>query len=244
MGLSRVTRTPHSWYKAAKLLVQEELPVETVAERLGITRGTLYNWRRKRGFQKLIIAYQERLKNVVFTDGIAQKVNRLRKLDKLVAKLDVVMEERAIAFREALAQEHFEYSTKLEACNGDPAVIALLGPPPSEVPGGKTGLVAHERKGVGAGSAAEVNDVYTFDSSLHKAYLDTLQQAAKEMGGVFEETGKDPGNRDPRGAGTIVQINFPVASPEQIAEMNNAQVIDLPPQLRRLTQRPSDGMPL
>ncbi len=88
-----------------------------------------------------------------------------------------------------------------------------------------------------------MNSEFLFDSALHKAYLDTLEKAQKEMGDFYSRPSEDA-KSGPGGSGNVqVNINFPVLSPEQIAEIDNAQVIDLPPQMRRLIQRPSDGMP-
>ena len=67
--------------------------------------------------------------------------------------------------------------------------------------------------------------------------------AAREMGGQFEDVAKDAESGPGGDRRVQVNINFPVLSDAQIAEIDNAKVIDLPPQMRRFIQRPSDGMP-
>ncbi|MDP9114998.1 MAG: hypothetical protein M3O20_15130 [Acidobacteriota bacterium] len=73
-------------------------------------------------------------------------------------------------------------------------------------------------------------------TALSREYRATIELAAKEMGGQFEDA--IPGERN---AGVSVVFNFPVATQEQLDAVNNAPVIDLPPMARRLLQRPSDG---
>lgn len=215
MGLSRLRVLNRKWYTAARLLVEEDLPLNKVAEQVGVSVTTLCNWRRKDQFQQVLDAYRNRLANVVFGHGIAQKVNRVAKLNRLAERLETIITERAQCFAEVFP----------------------------DIPGGSSGLIAHSRKGAGSGDMAEVNDVFELDSALHKAYLDTLEKAQKEMGDFYSRP-DDTIKSGPGGSGNVqVNINFPVLSPEQIAEIDNAKVIDLPPQMRRLTQRPSDGMP-
>ena len=78
-----------------------------------------------------------------------------------------------------------------------------------------------------------------------KAAVDVMGEARQYLELRAEITGELNGGPSggPGGSNVMVNINFPVLSPEMIAEIDNAKVIDLPPQMRRYLQRPSDGMP-
>jgi hypothetical protein len=76
---------------------------------------------------------------------------------------------------------------------------------------------------------------------LSKQYLDTLEQAAKETGGQFED---QPDKRATANDNRKVIFNFPVATPELLAEVANARTIDLPAARPWLLTRPSDGKPI
>jgi hypothetical protein len=56
-----------------------------------------------------------------------------------------------------------------------------------DVPGGSTGLLCHDKKGVGAGPAAEVVDVYEVDTGLLKEMREHEKQAAIEAGQWVEK---------------------------------------------------------
>lgn len=105
------------------------------------------------------------------------------------------------------------------------------------VPGGDSGLISHDQKSIGAGPNAEIVDVYEFDAALSREYRATLEQAAKEMGGQFDQGAASNGP----GVAVNVSISFPVMAKEQLEAVSAAPTIDLPPMARRLLSRPSDG---
>lgn len=106
------------------------------------------------------------------------------------------------------------------------------------VAGGDSGLIAHDQKSIGSGLNAEIVDVYEFDAALSREYRGVLEQAAKEIGGQFDEGSAGSG---PGGVIVPITINFPVMAKEQLEAVNQAPTIDLPPMARRLLSRPSDG---
>ncbi len=245
MGLVRRAPPNRRWFLAARLLVEQDLSNKAVCAQVGIADTTLDAWKRKPEFIRIMDAYRNRLQALVFAEGIAQKVNRVQKLNRLANRLETIIVERAIEFRAAHADALLEHSNAeaIAYAAKDLQALQRLGPAPRPVAGADSGLIVHTRKGAGSGDAAEVNSEFPFDSALHKAYLDTLEKAQKEMGDFYSRPSEDA-KSGPGGSGNVqVNINFPVLSPEQIAEIDNAQVIDLPPQMRRLIQRPSDGMP-
>lgn len=192
---------------AAQLIADGTETLISIAEQVGITPKALSSWRRKPAFMEVVTAYRNRIDKEVMATGIAVKANRIKALNQQFDRIEKV----------------------IAASAADPKTMMA--------PGGSTGLLAHDKKGVGAGLAAEVVDVYEFDAALAKARSDTLEQIAKERGGQFED--KPP-------AGTYndnrkVIFNFPTASPELLAEVANAPTIDLPAGRPRLLTRPSDG---
>jgi hypothetical protein len=191
---------------AARLVADGTETLISIAEQVGITTKALSSWRRKPAFMEVVIAYRNRIDKEVMATGIAVKANRIKALNRQFERIEKVIAARA----------------------ADPETMMA--------PGGNTGLLAHDKKGVGAGPAAKVVDVYEFDAALAKARSDTLEQIAKEQGGQYDE--KPP-------AGTVndnrkVIFHFPVASPELLAEVANAPFADLPAARPRLLTRPSD----
>ena len=228
------------WLKAARLLVEESnLSINAIALQVGVDPRTLRNWRHTAKFQKIVEAYTERLQAVVFSSGVARKVHRVRLLNEAVEEIQEVKRTRVEWFREWHAEACLEWNRKMEAGETDEE-RAAIGPEPKMPPGALTGWLTSERKGAGTGNLAEVNDVLTFDASLYKAFLLTLEQAEAEMHALENPEEAKGGLADARPGVTIV---FPVATPEQLEATENAQVIDMPPQMRRLMQR-RDGMPL
>lgn len=57
-----------------------------------------------------------------------------------------------------------------------------------DVPGGETGLLAHDQKGIGQGPNAEVVDVYRVDTALLSEMRATEKQAAEELGQWIEKS--------------------------------------------------------
>lgn len=62
------------------------------------------------------------------------------------------------------------------------------------IAGGDTGLLAHDQKSIGSGPFAQIVDVYEVDAALLREYRATIEQAAKEIGGHFDEGAVGPPN--------------------------------------------------
>jgi len=119
----------------------------------------------------------------------ASIAERITELQAAISKSLVV---QAITIKEARLRAVNDRWLKLQQ------VIAERASDPNmqEIPGGKTGLLAHDQKGVGAGAAAEVIDVYEVDTGLLKELREHEVQAAKELGQWSEKaeiTGPDGG---------------------------------------------------
>lgn len=207
----RSFRTPRrNVLLAARLIADGTETLTSIAEQVGITPKALSSWRRKPAFMDVVDAYRRRIEAEVMNQGIAVKANRIKALNAQFERIEKVIAARA----------------------ADPEI--------GDAPGGKSGLLAHDVKGVGAGPAAQVVDVFEFDSALDKARSDILQQIAKEQGGQFEDK-KDPGPGGVFNHNRTVVFNFPVLSAEDLAAVENAPTIDLDIPRRRLLTRPSDG---
>jgi hypothetical protein len=73
-----------------------------------------------------------------------------------------------------------------------------------------------------------------------KAAVDVMGEARQYLelrGKITGELNGGAGGGPGSDSRPIVNITFPVASPEQLAAVENAPVIDMPPQMRRLMQR-------
>ncbi len=158
-----------------------------------------------------------------FTDVVAAYRKRF---DAITLNEDVASKAGRIA---AHVRTFRRIEKVIEARAADPETM--------RTPGGNTGLLSHDIKSVGGGLAAQVVDVYEFDAALIKARTEALENIAKEQGGQYEDKPQGPQVTDNR----KVIFNFPVATPELLAEVANARTIDLPAARPRLLTRPSDG---
>jgi hypothetical protein len=116
-------------------------------------------------------------------------------------------------------------------------------------------LLDHIRTGEGRAerlyAAAEIILQRAIDENTPRTALQAIRAAVDVMGearqymqfrgevtGELDSNRNGPGGVDNR---RVCIFNFPVASPELLAEVANAPTIDLPIPARRLLQRPSDG---
>ncbi len=171
--------------QAALLVAQDELTDEGIAAAVGVTRQALAKWKRRPEFAERVAATVEELRQAILARGIADKVERIRRLDDLAGRLQRVMVERA----------------------ADPTM--------RDVPGGGTGLLVRQAKLVkvyssdrepGAGddegetlySAKRDVIVYEYpvDTGLTRELREAMKQAAVEKGEWaerHEHTGKGGG---------------------------------------------------
>jgi hypothetical protein len=140
--------------KAAALVAADELSDEQIADEVKISRSTLKRWKVDERFDVAVQRAIERMDRDALRFAVARRDKRLQTINDLFNK--------GLAIIDARSQEYAE---------DDKAI------------GGETGLIVKDRKGVGAGPAAEVIDVYGVDTSLISELRGLLDDAAREVGG-------------------------------------------------------------
>lgn len=80
---------------AAVLLAVGELTIEQIAQQCDVVEATIYNWKTSNEFQARVEENREELRKRVFTEGIADVANRLRRLNKRWNQIDQIFRERA-----------------------------------------------------------------------------------------------------------------------------------------------------
>jgi|WetSurMetagenome_2_1015567.scaffolds.fasta_scaffold207079_2 hypothetical protein len=106
---------------------------------------------------KRVAELTQKVSQTLIAKSISVKENRVAVLQEISDKLRQVIAERA-------------------------ASKEMIG-----IPGGTTGLLAHDQKGVGYGPASTVIDVYEVDTPLLKELREYQKQAAIEMGQWVEK---------------------------------------------------------
>lgn len=146
-----------AYEESALLIAQGELTFVVIAERVGVTRETLWGWRKEPEFQQLVANHVKEITDEIRSFGIGQMHYRVKSLQDRHRRLNQVIEERA-------------KSDQMQ-----------------NAPGGTTGLLCHDVKSVGAGLAAERIDLYELDAALLAEMRAIEQQAAKELGQWVEK---------------------------------------------------------
>lgn len=144
--------------QAVALLAQGDMSDEAIASLLKVTRVTLWRWKQVGEFQDRIRVTVEQFRLAAVSEGIADKVNRLRSVNDRWQRMHAVIRERAA-------------SKEMQS-----------------VPGGKSGLVTKQLKGIGKGDDFQVVEVYQVDTGLLAQMLAHEQQAAKELGQWTEKS--------------------------------------------------------
>jgi len=137
--------------EAAELVARGELGVGEIADRLGVTVRTLYEWRKSPEFGERVESFVEGFRAVLRSRAIGAVERRVDRLNRDWLKLQRVIEERAAA------------------------------PEMKNVPGGDTGLLAHNIKAVGKGDDFQLIDVYEVDTGLLAELRQVEKQAAIEL---------------------------------------------------------------
>lgn len=155
-GTENQPKKPFKWTKrkeqAAVLLAEDELTDQEIAQRLGIGRTTLFSWKSHAEFTARLAEVSQTIGNVTMRRAIAKKARRVSALNDRWNKLHKVIEERA----------------------ADPTL--------ADIPGGKTGLIVRQTKGIGKGKTFQVVEEYAVNIGLLKLLNDTERQAAQECG--------------------------------------------------------------
>lgn len=138
--------------KAARLLAEDVLADHEIAEQCGVSRTALAKWKKKPGFAARVEEIKTAYSERALRHGLAKKERRVSVLNDLHDRMLRVIEERS---------QDEEYS---------------------EIPGGKTGLVTKNLKGIGKGDDFQVVEVYEVDTGTLKEIRATQEQVAKELG--------------------------------------------------------------
>lgn len=148
----KVFRITDQHVMAAQLLADGELTNNAIAERLGITYQTLWNWRQHEDFAALVRENLARFRDDVRRRGIASLDRRVKALNDRWMRMQRVIEARA----------------------DDPKY--------AEAPGGSTGLLVMTMKQIGSGDDADIVREFAVDTGLLKELREHEKQAAQELG--------------------------------------------------------------
>ena len=143
---------------AAQDIATGYLTDKQVAEKLGVTPQTIWNWKQTESFQRRIDYYAEEVRRAVRSRGIGVLEHRVRRLDTDWKRMQQVISERA----------------------ADPEM--------ANVPGGTTGLMVRKHKMIGSGENATMVSEYEVDTGLLKELREHEKQAAQELGQWTEKT--------------------------------------------------------
>jgi hypothetical protein len=143
--------------KAAQLLVEGELTDKEIARMIGISERQLRRWKAVPQFRSKLEALQSELEKVSQRYAVGRLARRIAWLDARLAKLRQIVEQRA----------------------ADPTMQV--------VPGGTSGLLVREVKGVGSGDQFRTIETYHVDGALLKEMREHEKQAAIELGQWMEK---------------------------------------------------------
>lgn len=143
--------------EAAQLLAAGELTTQAIADRIGVTRRTITNWKRNPDFAARIREHLNEFVEDVRRRGLAVRERRIKAMNDRWIRLQRIVEDRADS------------------------------PEMQHVPGGWTGYIVHDVKGVGRGEDFQLIDLYKVDTGLLAALLALEKQAAQELGQWTEQ---------------------------------------------------------
>lgn len=138
--------------QAALDLATDDLTHREIAEKAEIASSTLALWKLNADFAARVESHQADIRTAIRRHGIAVIENRVRALDRRWRKMLAVIEARG-------------------------ADVGL-----ARVPGGNTGLLVHNVKGVGKGEDFQLIDLYEVDTGLLRELREHEKQAAQELG--------------------------------------------------------------
>lgn len=138
--------------RAARLIADGKKRQEDIAKEVGVNRVTIWRWLDSPAFAAHVDMLVGRYRKAVRMRGLAVVERRVDALNERWNKLHQVIEERA----------------------EDPSM--------QDVPGGKTGLITRNLKGIGKGDDFQVVEVFEADTGLLKEIREHEKQAAIELG--------------------------------------------------------------
>lgn len=137
---------------AALEVAKDEIGDREIAQRCGINVVTLERWKLLPEFQARVEQHRKDWREKIRRRGIAEKQNRVDALNDRWSRLQQVVAARA-------------KSAKMK-----------------RVAGGKTGLLAHQVRGVGGGDNFREVDYFEVDTGLLREMREHEKQAAQELG--------------------------------------------------------------
>lgn len=81
--------------QAAVLVAVGELTTEEIAAEIGVTDRTIYNWKSEDVFKARVEENKEEIRKRVFSEGIADLSNRVRRYNKRWNQIDQIFRERS-----------------------------------------------------------------------------------------------------------------------------------------------------
>lgn len=150
---------------AAQLVAEGQLSEVEIAKEVGVALATIYNWKKLPEFRAMAEEFLSAFRDRIRRKGIAVLERRVQRLDRRWEKLHQVIDERA----------------------ADPRL--------RDVPGGTTGLIVHNVKGVGRGDDFQLIDLYEVDTGTLAEIRAHEQQAAKELGQWVNQTDLTSGGK-------------------------------------------------
>lgn len=156
--------------KAAQLVAEDKLTDNEIAAAVKVSQRTLERWKLKPAFAgrvaELVKAAEDAVRQALLTEGIADRVERVRGYGDRRQRLQQIITERGQA-------EDMQ-----------------------KVPGGATGLLVRTKKQIGGGEYATIVDEYQVDVGTLRELRELEKQAAQDLGQWAEKrelTGKDGG---------------------------------------------------
>lgn len=139
---------------AAQLIAEGELRDAEIAAKgeVNVERQTLWNWRQAPEFAARVEEHLAKIRAVCQRRAVSFAERRVERLNRDWLRMQRVIEERA----------------------EDPRL--------AHVPGGSTGLIVHNVKGVGRGDDFQLIDLYEVDTGLLRELREHEKQAAQELG--------------------------------------------------------------
>jgi ParB-like chromosome segregation protein Spo0J len=137
---------------AAQLIADGELTYRAIAERVGAHYNTITRWMNEPEFSARVDAILDEFRRHIRRRGLAVVERRVESVNDRWRRLQTVVEERA----------------------ANPEMVGI--------PGGTTGMIVRNLKGIGKGDDFQVVETYEVDTGLLRSMLDLERQAAQELG--------------------------------------------------------------
>lgn len=143
--------------RAARLIAENDMSLEDVAEAVHISIETLYHWREETVFRAAVKDFASEIDRAALRVAIAKKSKRLLDYDDMARRMALLIEDREAAY------------------SSDDSVI-----------GGRSGLVVKTIKSIGQGRNQQIIETNEFDAALIREWRELRKQAATESGGIVE----------------------------------------------------------